>query len=234
MNTARSAATSAGSSARRTGSGAALPSPRLRRGGDGDGIVGPFCIPPGLCACWMNDAVQLALGLKTGSRWCTPTGKAVSPVKALVYQGPRDVAIADVPDARIERPTDVLVKVTSANICGSDLHMYEGRTTMETGRILGHENLGEVIETGAGVDRVKVGDRVCLPFNVGCGFCANCERGFTGFCLSVDSDTPGGAYGFAAMGTYAAWARRNTCGFPGPTSTALSCRTTRRRRRTTM
>lgn len=124
-------------------------------------------------------------------------------MKALVYQGPRDVAVADVPDARIERPTDVLVKVTSTNICGSDLHMYEGRTTMETGRILGHENLGEVIETGAGVDRVKVGDRVCLPFNVGCGFCANCERGFTGFCLSVDSDTPGGAYGFAAMGTYA-------------------------------
>ncbi|RDG37109.1 glutathione-independent formaldehyde dehydrogenase [Streptomyces corynorhini] len=124
-------------------------------------------------------------------------------MKALVYQGPRDVAVVDVPDARIERPTDVIVKVTATNICGSDLHMYEGRTTMETGRTLGHENLGEVVEAGDGVDRVKVGDRVCLPFNVGCGFCANCERGFTGFCLSADSDTPGGAYGFAAMGTYA-------------------------------
>ncbi|MER6195404.1 glutathione-independent formaldehyde dehydrogenase [Streptomyces cyaneofuscatus] len=123
-------------------------------------------------------------------------------MKALVYQGPRDVAVVDVPDARIERPTDVLVKITSTNICGSDLHMFEGRTAMETGRTLGHENLGEVVETGAGVDRVKVGDRVCLPFNVGCGFCANCERGFTGFCLSVDSDTPGGTYGFAGMGTY--------------------------------
>ncbi|MCQ4205568.1 glutathione-independent formaldehyde dehydrogenase [Streptomyces longispororuber] len=123
-------------------------------------------------------------------------------MKALVYEGPREVQVKDVPDAKIERPTDVLVRITSTNICGSDLHMYEGRTTMEPGRILGHENLGEVIEVGAGVDRVRVGDRVCLPFNVGCGFCANCERGFTGFCLTVDSDTPGGAYGFAEMGTY--------------------------------
>ncbi|MFD6413997.1 glutathione-independent formaldehyde dehydrogenase, partial [Nocardia asteroides] len=121
----------------------------------------------------------------------------------LVYRGPKTVAVEDVPDARIERPTDVLVRITSTNICGSDLHMYEGRTTMEEGRTLGHENLGEVVEVGDGVDRIRVGDRVCLPFNVGCGFCANCERGQTGFCLSVDSDTPGGAYGFAEMGTYA-------------------------------
>ncbi|MFC9056452.1 glutathione-independent formaldehyde dehydrogenase [Streptomyces sp. NPDC057074] len=124
-------------------------------------------------------------------------------MKALVYRGPRTVAVENVPDARIERPTDVLVRITSTNICGSDLHMYEGRTTMEEGRTLGHENLGEVVEVGDGVDRIRVGDRVCLPFNVGCGFCANCERGQTGFCLSVDSDTPGGAYGFAEMGTYA-------------------------------
>lgn len=73
---------------------------------------------------------------------------------------------------------------------------------MEHGRILGHENLGEVVEVGDGVDRVHRGDRVCLPFNIGCGFCANCERGKTGFCLTVDSDTPGGAYGFAGMGSY--------------------------------
>ncbi|NEA39660.1 glutathione-independent formaldehyde dehydrogenase [Streptomyces sp. SID11385] len=124
-------------------------------------------------------------------------------MKALVYEGPHQVAVEDVPDARIERPTDVLVRVTSTNICGSDLHMYEGRTTMEQGRILGHENLGVVVETGEGVYGVHVGDRVCLPFNIGCGFCENCERGYTGFCLSVDSDTPGGAYGFAAMGSYA-------------------------------
>ncbi|ASR37218.1 aldehyde dehydrogenase [Prauserella marina] len=123
-------------------------------------------------------------------------------MKALVYDGPREVSVKDVPDARLERPNDALVRVTSTNICGSDLHMYEGRTPMETGRVLGHENLGEVIETGGGVERVHVGDRVCLPFNIGCGYCANCERGQTGFCLSVDSDTPGGAYGFAGMGSY--------------------------------
>ncbi|MFI6345866.1 glutathione-independent formaldehyde dehydrogenase [Streptomyces sp. NPDC050560] len=124
-------------------------------------------------------------------------------MKALVYKGPKDVAVEEVRDARVERPTDALVRITSTNICGSDLHMYEGRTPMETGRVLGHENLGEVVETGSGVDRVRVGDRVCLPFNIGCGFCENCERGRTGFCLTVDSDTPGGAYGFAAMGSYA-------------------------------
>jgi threonine dehydrogenase-like Zn-dependent dehydrogenase len=77
---------------------------------------------------------------------------------------------------KIERPTDVLVKSTTTNICGSDLHMYEGRTNMGAGRILGHENLGVVVETGAGVERIKVGDRVCLPFNIGCGFCKNCEK----------------------------------------------------------
>ncbi|WP_457493268.1 alcohol dehydrogenase catalytic domain-containing protein, partial [Streptomyces sp. P5_D11] len=105
-------------------------------------------------------------------------------MKALVYDGPRSVNVQDVPDARIERPTDVLVKITSTNICGSDLHMYEGRTDMETGRVLGHENMGEVIEVGDGVDRVRVGDLVCLPFNISCGFCRNCDNGLTAFCLT--------------------------------------------------
>ena len=123
-------------------------------------------------------------------------------MKALVYMGPRDVQVKEVPDAKIERPTDVLVKITSTNICGSDLHMYEGRTGMESGRILGHENMGEVIEVGPAVDRVKVGDRVCLPFNIGCGFCENCERGLTGFCLTCNPGMAGAAYGFAGMGPY--------------------------------
>ena len=123
-------------------------------------------------------------------------------MKALVYNGPRDVQVKDVPDARIERATDVLVKISSANICGSDLHMYEGRTDMAPGRILGHENLGEVIEVGPAVDRVKVGDRVCLPFNIGCGFCENCEKGLSGFCLTANPGSAGAAYGFAGMGPY--------------------------------
>lgn len=123
-------------------------------------------------------------------------------MKALVYNGPHDVSVNDVPDAKIERSTDVLVKITSSNICGSDLHMYEGRTSMKPGRILGHENLGVVIEVGPAVDRIKVGDRVCLPFNIGCGFCANCEKGLTGFCLTVNPGSAGGVYGFAEMGPY--------------------------------
>ena len=123
-------------------------------------------------------------------------------MKALVYQGTRDVRVMEMPDAKIERPTDVLVRITATNICGSDLHMYEGRTDMESGRILGHENLGEVVEVGGAVDRIKVGDRVCLPFNIGCGFCKNCERGLTGFCLIANPGFAGAAYGFAGMGPY--------------------------------
>jgi threonine dehydrogenase-like Zn-dependent dehydrogenase len=123
-------------------------------------------------------------------------------MKALVYSGPRKVCIEEVPDANIERPTDALVKITSTNICGSDLHMYEGRTTVEEGKVLGHENLGEVIEVGDAVVRVKVGDRVCLPFNIACGFCKNCEKGATGFCLTTNPGSAGAAYGYAEMGPY--------------------------------
>lgn len=123
-------------------------------------------------------------------------------MKALVYNGPNDVSVKNMPDAIIEKPTDVLVRITTTNICGSDLHMYEGRTSMEKGRILGHENMGEVIEVGAAVHRVKVGDVVCLPFNIGCGFCENCERGLSGYCLTANPGTAGAAYGFAGMGPY--------------------------------
>ncbi|KQR74054.1 aldehyde dehydrogenase [Burkholderia sp. Leaf177] len=123
-------------------------------------------------------------------------------MKALVYEGPHKVTVKEMPDAKIERPTDVLVKITTTNICGSDLHMYEGRTNMETNRIFGHENLGVVVEIGAGVERIKKGDRVCLPFNIGCGFCKNCEKGLTGFCLTANPGMAGAAYGFAGMGPF--------------------------------
>jgi threonine dehydrogenase-like Zn-dependent dehydrogenase len=123
-------------------------------------------------------------------------------MKALVYNGPRDVAVKDVPDAKIEKPTDVLVKITTTNICGSDLHMYEGRTDVKQGQILGHENLGVVIDAGSAVERVKVGDRVCLPFNISCGVCENCDRGLTGFCLIANPGRAGAAYGYSQMGPY--------------------------------
>jgi len=123
-------------------------------------------------------------------------------MKALVYNGPRDVSVKNVPDAKIEQPTDVLVRITTTNICGSDLHMYEGRTDMKSGMVLGHENTGEVAEIGNAVAKIKVGDRVSLPFNIGCGFCKNCEAGLTAFCLTVFPGMVGAAYGFAGMGPF--------------------------------
>ncbi len=123
-------------------------------------------------------------------------------MRAVVYNGPRDVAVTEVPDATIEEPTDVVVKITATNICGSDLHMYEGRTDLEPGKVIGHENLGEVVDVGAAVTSISVGDRICLPFNIACGFCKNCVRGLTGFCLTVNPGNAGGAYGYADMGPY--------------------------------
>jgi threonine dehydrogenase-like Zn-dependent dehydrogenase len=126
-------------------------------------------------------------------------------MKAVVYHGPRHISVDEVPDARIERPTDVLMRVTSTNICGSDLHMYEGRTDFEQGRIFGHENLGEVIEVGDAIDKVAVGDMVSAPFNVSCGHCENCEHGLTNYCLRANDQEgmAGAAYGFADMGPWA-------------------------------
>jgi glutathione-independent formaldehyde dehydrogenase len=123
-------------------------------------------------------------------------------VKAVVYKGPFEVAVESVPDPKIEHPNDAIVRVTSSAICGSDLHMYEGRTAAQPGIVFGHENMGVVEEVGDGVTTVKVGDRVVMPFNVGCGFCRNCERGYTGFCVTVNPGFAGGAYGYVAMGPY--------------------------------
>jgi glutathione-independent formaldehyde dehydrogenase len=124
------------------------------------------------------------------------------PMNGLVYLGPREVRIHNVPDAAVEKETDALVRITTTNICGSDLHMYEGRTSVEKGKVLGHENLGQVIAVGMAVDRVKVGDWVCLPFNIACGFCKNCERGLTSACLTCNPGSAGAAYGYAEMGPY--------------------------------
>ncbi|GEL16427.1 glutathione-independent formaldehyde dehydrogenase [Pseudonocardia asaccharolytica] len=123
-------------------------------------------------------------------------------MKAVVYQEPFTVSVQDVEDPRIEDPTDVLVWVTSSAICGSDLHMYEGRTDAPSGLVFGHENTGIVEEVGPGVASIKRGDRVSMPFNVACGFCKNCLAGRTGFCLTVNPGFGGGAYGYVSMGPY--------------------------------
>lgn len=125
-------------------------------------------------------------------------------MKAVVYRGPRQIAVEEVPDPRIQHPLDALVRITTTNICGSDLHMYEGRTDVETGKILGHENMGIVEEIGAGVDRIKVGDRVSVPFNIACGTCRNCDAGWTSYCLRTNptDGVDGAAYGYAGKGPY--------------------------------
>ncbi len=123
-------------------------------------------------------------------------------MKAVVYEGPYDVKVKEVEDPKIEAPTDAIVRITSTCICGSDLHMYEGRTNAEAGIVFGHENQGIVEEVGDACVRVSKGDRVNLPFNIGCGFCFNCERGLTGFCLTVNPGFAGGAYGYVNMGPY--------------------------------
>lgn len=125
-------------------------------------------------------------------------------MKALVYLGPRQVAVKDVEDPKIEDPKDAIVRITSTNICGSDLHMYEGRTSVEEGKVLGHENMGIVEEVGAAVERIAIGTRVSVPFNIACGTCRNCEVGWTSFCLRTNpsGEMDGAAYGYANMGPY--------------------------------
>lgn len=125
-------------------------------------------------------------------------------MRAVVYKGAFEVAVEDVPDATVVEPTDAVIRITTTNICGSDLHMYEGRTSVEEGKVLGHENMGVVEEVGSAVQKVTVGDRVSVPFNIGCGTCRNCEQGLTSFCLTANPDgsMAGAAYGFADMGPY--------------------------------
>ncbi len=123
-------------------------------------------------------------------------------MKAVVYKGPFNVAVENVPDPKIQHPNDVIVRITSSCICGSDLHMYEGRTAAKPGIVFGHENMGVIQEVGPAVKERKVGDRVVLPFNVACGFCKNCLNGYTGFCLTVNPGFAGGAYGYVSMGPW--------------------------------
>lgn len=138
-----------------------------------------------------------------GSGPSVPASDAeVTQVKAVVYEKPYNVVVRDVDDPRIQHPNDVIVRVTSSAICGSDLHMYEGRTAAEPGIVFGHENLGIIEEVGSGVTSLSEGDRVVMPFNVACGFCKNCLAENTGFCLTVNPGFAGGAYGYVAMGPY--------------------------------
>lgn len=126
----------------------------------------------------------------------------MSQMRAVVYDGPFKVSIGKVEKPKILHANDVIVRVTTTCICGSDLHMYEGRTAAEAGIVFGHENMGIVDEVGPGVTLLKKGDRVVMPFNVACGHCLNCEEGKSAFCTEVNPGFAGGAYGYVSMGPY--------------------------------
>lgn len=98
-------------------------------------------------------------------------------MKAVTYHGKRDVRTVDVPDPKIEEPTDAIIRVTSTNICGSDLHLYEVLGAfLDPGDILGHEAMGQIIEVGDQVTSIAPGDRVVVPFQISCGHCFMCDQ----------------------------------------------------------
>jgi threonine dehydrogenase-like Zn-dependent dehydrogenase len=98
-------------------------------------------------------------------------------MKAVRWHGKRDVSVDEVPDPAIEEPTDAIVRITTTNICGSDLHLYETLGPfMNDGDILGHEPMGIVEEVGSELKNVKVGDRVVMPFQISCGHCWMCDQ----------------------------------------------------------
>lgn len=119
-------------------------------------------------------------------------------MKALVWHGKHDVTVDSVPEPKILDDGDVIVKITSTAICGSDLHLYDGMMpTMEDGDILGHEPMGEVVEIGKNIKKLKVGDRVVVPFTIACGQCRFCKMGLTSLC---DVSNPNAELAKKAMG----------------------------------
>ncbi|KAH7910969.1 hypothetical protein BJ138DRAFT_1187138 [Hygrophoropsis aurantiaca] len=123
-------------------------------------------------------------------------------MRAVVYDKPFSVSVQEVEKPTITHPDDIIVKVTTTCICGSDLHMYEGRTGAAPGIVFGHENMGIVDEVGAGVTLLKKGDRVVMPFNVACGRCLNCEEGKSAFCTHVNPGFVQHMGTYVAMGPY--------------------------------
>ena len=120
-------------------------------------------------------------------------------IKAIVYEGIRDIRYKDVPDPKIIHDDDIIVKVTSTAICGSDLHLIHGMIpNLKKGSILGHETMGIVVEAGKGVTKVKKGDRVIVPFPVSCGHCWFCEHDLYSQCDNSNKHGEvGGLFGYS-------------------------------------
>ncbi len=131
-------------------------------------------------------------------------------MKALCWYGTGDVRVENVPDPKIQDSRDAIIKITSTAICGSDLHLVNGfQPTMEKGDVLGHENMGEVVEVGSGVGNLKVGDKVVVPFVIACGACEFCKKEQYSLCdvsnpnaemaREAMGQSPAGLFGFSHM-----------------------------------
>src|SRR5512142_2304384 len=136
-------------------------------------------------------------------------------MRALCWHGTNDVRIDEVPEPEILNPRDAIVKITSTAICGSDLHLLDGFIpTMRAGDILGHEFMGEVVDVGSEQKKLKVGDRVVVPFTISCGRCFFCKKQLYSLCDNSNPNawiaeemygaSPAGLYGYShMMGGYA-------------------------------
>lgn len=131
-------------------------------------------------------------------------------MKALTWHGKGDVRVETVEDPKILHPRDAIIKITTTAICGSDLHILDGYVpSMKAGDILGHEFMGEVVELGAEVNNLKIGDRVVVPFTIACGECFFCKKGLTSCCevsnpnkdqaIKAMGHSPSGLFGYSHM-----------------------------------
>jgi threonine dehydrogenase-like Zn-dependent dehydrogenase len=137
-------------------------------------------------------------------------------MRALCWHGKKDIRCDTVPDPKIEAPRDAIVKVTSCAICGSDLHLYDGfMPGMESGDVMGHEFMGEVVEVGSENRKLKVGDRVVVPFTIVCGECDQCRRGYFSVCEQTNrnKDIADKTFGHTTAGLFGY--THLTGGYPG-------------------
>ena len=126
-------------------------------------------------------------------------------MKALCWHGKGDIRCDTVPDPTIEDSRDVIIKVTSCAICGSDLHLMDGQMpTMKSGDVLGHEFMGEVVETAPGFTKFKKGDRIVVPFNINCGECRQCKLGNWSVCQrsNRNAEMAAAQFGFTTAGLF--------------------------------
>ena len=170
---------------------------------------------------WRNTETLRRLGYIAERR--VNDHRGVPLMRALTWQGKRDVRVEDVPDPRIEQPNDAVIKVTSTAICGSDLHLYEVLGPfLQPGDVLGHEPMGVVVEVGPEAGDLQVGDRVVVPFNISCGHCWMCTRGLMAQCETTQVREQGkGAtlFGYTvAVRLGARAARRSTSASRRPSS----------------